>query len=125
MKTNKLLVHAAAASALIALQACNGTPSTVQEHDPWSIYKLGSVYDCDAGPRPDMRLNTENSATPGFGCAHLSNITAMAADPADLQRSRTSTPADNASRQRVIDAYREGTDTAVAPNAKGTQELIE
>lgn len=125
MKTNTLLIRTAAVSALLALQACSGHPSTMQEHDPWALYKLGSVYDCDAGPRPDMRLNTENTATPGFGCAHQSNITTMAANPADLQRARAMSPADSAARQRVIDAYRDGKDTSTATGAKGTQELIE
>lgn len=126
MKTNTLLVRTAALSALLALQACSGfSSSTSQPHDPWSIYKLGNVYDCSAVGMPDMRLNSENGPTPGFGCSHQSNIAVMAANPEDLTTPRPLTPADAASRQRVVDAYREGKDTSVAPNAEGTQGLIE
>jgi len=126
MKMNTLLVRTAALSALLVLQACDrGAQPTLAEHDPWQQYKLGSVFDCDQVGAPDYRQNYENVPTPGFGCAHQSNISAMAADPEDLQRSRALTPADKTARARVIDAYRDGQNTAVNTGTEGTQELVE
>lgn len=125
MKTKTLLVRTAALSALLAVQACNSVQPPQSAHDPWENYKLGSVYDCDRLAQPDLRVNPQNTPSPGFGCAHQSNITLMAADPADLQRPRASTPADPTARQRVLDDYREGRDTSKAKGAQGTQGLIE
>lgn len=125
MKSNTILVRVAAVSALLGLQACDYQRASMEDHDPWSKYQLGTVYDCGSEGQPDMRLNTENTPSPGFGCSHNSNISAMVADPNDFKQSRELTPADAAARQRVVDAYRKGKDTAVAPRAKGTQELID
>jgi len=126
MKTNTLLVRTAALSALLVLQACSsGMQASQAEHDPWELYKLGSVYDCDQVGAPDQRVNPQNLPTPGYGCAHQSNITLMVADPEDLHRARPSTPADTTSRQRVLEAYREGSATGTGTGVQGTQGLIE
>lgn len=129
MKTNKTIVRMAALSAFAALAACS-SPSTVQQapqaaHDPWEIYKLGTVYDCDTAGAPDFRHNPQNLPTSGFGCAHQSNITLMAANPEDLSTPREMTPSDPIRSQRVLDAYRAGEDTTSARRAQGTQELIQ
>ncbi len=111
-------------AALAALQGC-APPQQNVFNDPFEQYELGKVYDCGDIQVPDFRLNHENSATPGFGCAHQSNMTVMISDPADLVRPRAMTPADEKARFRVINAYREGDDTTAAPTARGTRELID
>lgn len=115
---------AAALAALTVLQGC-APPQQNVFYDPWDQYALGKVHDCGDIQVPDIRLNTENAATPGFGCSHQSNITVMVADPQDLQRPRAITPVDEIARARVLEAYRTGTDTSVAPDAQGTQGLIQ
>jgi len=111
-------------AAVIALQGC-AKPQENVFYDPWDQYELGKVYDCGDIQMPDMRHNTQNSATPGFGCSHQSNMTVMISDPADLSRPRAMTPADPQTRQRVLEAYRAGEATSVAPDASGTTNLIE
>lgn len=115
---------AAVLSALTILQGC-APPQENVFYDPWDQYALGSVYDCGNIQVPDVRLNTQNAATPGFGCSHQSNLTVMVSEPADLQRPRAMTPADQAVRDRVLEAYREGQNTSTAPTARGTQGLIQ
>jgi len=111
-------------AALLALQGC-APPQQNVYYDPWNQYELGKVYDCGEVQMPDMRHNTQNAATPGFGCSHQSNITAMIADPQDLTRPRAMTPADEQARQRVLQAYRDGEATSTAPDAAGTTNLIQ
>ncbi len=94
-------------------------------YDPWQEYELGKVYDCGDIQQPDMRHNTQNAATPGFGCSHQSNMAVMIADPSDLVRPRAMTPSDPQARQRVLEAYRTGDSTATAPDARGTTDLIQ
>lgn len=115
---------AAVLSALTILQGC-APPQENVFYDPWDQYALGSVYDCGNIQVPDVRLNTQNAATPGFGCSHQSNLTVMVSEPADLQRPRAITPADQVARDRVLEAYREGQNTSTAPTARGTQGLIQ
>lgn len=115
---------AALAAALLALQGC-APPQQNVYYDPWDQYQLGKVYDCGDIQVPDIRHNTQNAATPGFGCSHQSNMTVMIADPQDLTRPRAETPADEQARQRVLQAYRDGEATSVAPDAAGTSSLIE
>ena len=127
MKTQSLLARSAALTALVALSACGGLtePDQVRAPSPYDLYALGTVYDCGALPQPDVRSNTENHATATLGCAHQSNITAMVADPEDLHRPRAMTPADDAARQRVRDAYRTGQDTSTGGQARGATALIQ
>ena len=129
MNMNKTIVRMAALSTLVALSACQSLVDPVQPpqaaHDPWEIYKLGSVYDCEAAGAPDVRLNPQNTPTPGFGCAHQSNITLMASNPADLTTPRASTPTDPRRVLRVYEAYGAGQDTTTARGAEGTQALIQ
>lgn len=129
MNTNKTIVRIAALSALVALGACQSvTPpgqGAIAGHDPWETYKLGSVYDCRAAGAPDYRINPELKPAAGFGCAHQSNITLMAANPEDLTTPRAMTPVDPRRIQRVYEAYGEGEDTTTARRVEGTQELIE
>ncbi len=122
--SNSTIRAAAVLSALTVLQGC-APPQENVFYDPWDQYALGHVYDCGNIQVPDVRLNTENSATPGFGCAHQSNLTVMISDPADLQRPRASTPPDAQARARVLTAYRDGDETSTAPAASGSQGLIE
>ncbi len=110
--------------ALVALQGC-APPQPHAFHDPFEQYELGKVYDCGDIKVGDARLNTQNAATPGFGCSHQSNLTVMVSDPADLVRPREMTPPDAQARQRVLEAYRDGSDTTAAPAARGTRELIQ
>jgi type IV pilus biogenesis protein CpaD/CtpE len=112
-------------SALAVLQGCSQKPQQNVFYDPFDQYELGKVYDCGDIQVPDIRLNTQNAATPGFGCAHQSNLTVMVDDPADLTRPRVMTPADEVARARVLRAYREGNETNTAPTARGTRELID
>ena len=112
-------------SALAVLQGCAQKPQEGQFYDPWDQYQLGKVYDCGDIQIPDMRYNTQNAATPGFGCSHQSNLSVMIDDPADLTRARPMTPADEVARARVLEAYREGENTATAPTATGTRALID
>ena len=117
---------AAALAALAAFGACTpGPKATVAESDIRKLYPPGKIYDCAAAGMPDMRYNFENTASPGFGCAHQSNYAAMVVDPNDLHRARPMTPPDRAARERVIDAYRDGKDTAVNVRAKGTDSLVD
>jgi len=111
-------------AALVALQGCAKKQENVF-YDPWDQYTLGKVYDCGDIQVPDVRYNTMNAATPGFGCSHQSNLTLMVADPADLNTPREMTPADEQARLRVLKAYREGGNTSTAPDATGTTNLIE
>ncbi len=112
-------------SALTVLQACSQKPQENVFYDPFDQYQLGKVYDCGDIQVPDIRLNTQNAATPGFGCSHQSNMAVMVDDPADLSRPRVMTPADEVARVRVLNAYREGQATSTAPDAEGTRGLIE
>lgn len=119
-----------ALAALLALQACHAGGQQVAQapasaHDPWQTYKLGNIYDCDKVALPDIRHNPEMLPTPGFGCAHQSNITLMAANPQDLTQPRAMTPSDPRRTQRVFDAYGAGEDTTSAKRIEGTQQLIE
>lgn len=114
----------AVVAALAALQGC-APPQENVFYDPFEQYQLGKVYNCGDIDVPDFRHNTENAATPGFGCSHQSNLTVMVSDPADLVRAREMTPADEKARLRVITAYRKGSDTTAAPIARGTRELID
>lgn len=129
MNMNKTIVRTAALSALVVLGACQSLVDPVQPpqaaHDPWEIYKLGTVYDCDAAGAPDIRVNPQNTPTPGFGCAHQSNITLMAANPEDLTTPRPTTPTDPRRVLRVYEAYGLGEDTGTARGTQGTQALIE
>lgn len=125
MNSKKTIARMAALSALVTLTACHTSRDPQSAHDPWETYKLGSVYDCDQIAQPDMRHNVNNTLSAGFGCAHQSNITVMAANPKDLQTPRAMTPRDAYSQQRVLDAYREGEDTTSAKPAQGTQQLVE
>jgi len=129
MNMNKTIVRMAALSALVALGACQNLVNPVQApqaaHDPWEVYKLGTVYDCEAEGAPDFRLNPQNTPTAGFGCAHQSNITLMASNPEDLVTPRASTPTDPRRVLRVYEAYGLGQDTTTARGAEGTQDLIQ
>ena len=130
MNTNKTIIRVAALSALFALGACQSIQEPAQQpsvaaHDPFQTFPLGSVYDCQAIGAPDIRLNPQNLPTAGFGCAHQSNITLMAAKPEDLTTPRALTPVDPRRIQRVYEAYGNGEDTTTARRAQGTQELIE
>lgn len=129
MNTNKTIIRLAALSALVTLGACQGLQNPGQPpqaaHDPFQTYPLGSVYDCAAVGAPDVRSNPQNLPTVGFGCAHQSNITLMAANPADLTTPRAVTPADPRRIQRVYEAYGNGDDTTTARRAQGSQALIE
>ena len=127
MVTNKASLRAAAVlSAMAALAGC--TPHYPQEqtfHDPWKQYELGRIHECNQNGTVDQRLNGANAATPGFGCAHQSNLTLIVADPQDLERPRVMTPADPIVRDRVLQAYRAGENTSAAPDAEGAQALVE
>ncbi len=128
MHTGKTIARMATLSALFALGACSSyqTPQPPQAaHDPWETYKLGTVYDCDQVPVPDIRSNPQNLPTPGFGCAHQSNITLMVAAPEDLETPRPLSASDPFRTQRVLESYRAGEPTATASSAEGTQELIQ
>jgi hypothetical protein len=118
-----------ALAALAALQACHGgsqmSAIPAAAYDPWKTYKLGNVYDCENIARPDMRHNNEQLPSPGFGCAHQSNITLMASNPNDLMEPRPMTPGDPRRGQRVLEAYGAGQDTSSARATEGTQQLIE
>lgn len=107
--------------ALATLQGCAKQQQNVF-YDPWKQYELGKVYDCGDIQMPDMRHNTENSATPGFGCSHQSNMTLMVADPNDLVRARPMTPPSPQARQRVLEEYIGG---ELETSNAGTPDLIQ
>jgi len=111
-------------AALLALQGC-APPQKNVYYDPWDQYELGRAHDCGDIQMPDMRHNTQNAATPGFGCSHQSTIAAMVVDPQDLTRPRATTPPDEQARRRVLEAYREGASTGSAPSAGGATNLIQ
>lgn len=129
MTVNKTARRLTALAALLALQACGaahqGAPLPASAYNPWQTYKLGNVYECEKIARPDMRHNPEQLPSPGFGCAHQSNITLMAANPEDLMTPRAMTPSDQRRTLRVYEAYGKGEDTSAARRTEGTQELIE
>jgi pilus assembly protein CpaD len=66
-----------------------------------------------------------NQVSPNFGCAVSANIAAMAANPADLTRSRPEDPADAARRQVVLDNYRQGELTSTVKDAQANGSLSE
>lgn len=124
--TQAKLRAAAVLSAMAVLAGC--TPHFAEKdtyYDPWQKYELGQVYQCNDGGKVDQRMNGANAATPGFGCAHQSNLALIVSDPQDLVRARDMTPADQEVRQRVLQAYRAGESTSVAPDAEGAQALVE
>ena len=128
MRLSKTARRLTALAALAALQACHSgavAPYPIAAYDPWKTYKLGNVYECDKIVVPDIRQNHDQLPTPGFGCAHQSNITLMAANPSDLTVPRPMTPSDPRRTQRIYEAYGEGEDTSTARDAEGTQQLIE
>lgn len=65
------------------------------------------------GQWPDDLTNTvENGQYHNFGCATQNNLAALVANPSDLLAPRGTTSIDAARRSKVLEKYREGTDTA-------------
>lgn len=114
----------AALCAVLGTSACTAPqPKEDVFYDPWDRYELGRAYACDER-EADMKANTMNSASHGFGCSHQTNITLMVAQQSDLHEPRAMTPVDPVARQRVLEDYRKGNDTSRATKASGTQELL-
>jgi pilus assembly protein CpaD len=67
----------------------------------------------DLGYGGDFYGSTQNRDYWNFGCATQQNLAAQVADPEDLARPHAESPVYAARRQKVIESYREGTDTAV------------
>lgn len=82
---------------------------------------VASGPDC-AGKWDNLVATKSNEVSKHFGCASATNIAAMIADPRDLERPRTMTPADAGRRAFVLDRYRQGRVTASAKDeqAQGT-----
>jgi len=74
---------------------------------------VASVPDCPPIWREDLARTANNQPWSSFGCATVSNIASLIADPNDLRRPRDLTAADAARRQVVIDKYRKGEITGV------------
>ncbi len=55
-----------------------------------------------AGPDPSNRVSSN------FGCANISNLGLMLADPGDLVRGRTKGPGDGVAASRLVRQYRDG-----------------
>jgi len=123
---NQMIRMTVAVAALGVVAGCS--PKTTEQEivfDPFKRYPLGQVNDCSEYGTFDERLNTQNSLSAGFGCAHQSNITAQIADPNDLIRHRPISPSDPIQRERILNAYRQGTSTSGAQEAQGTTQLIQ
>lgn len=77
--------------------------------------KCGQVWN-------NLSATGANTPFPNFGCAVTANMAAQVADPRDILRPRTTTPADAARRSVVLGKYRAGevTSSAKDDQAKGT-----
>jgi pilus assembly protein CpaD len=64
--------------------------------------------------------NWNNEQYYNFGCAYQNMIASQVAEPLDLVRGRTETPADTARRIQVIQAQRSGTDASTEYRQTGT-----
>jgi pilus assembly protein CpaD len=87
--------------------------------------RQAQIDDCDQS-WPDLTKTRRNDVTPNFGCAVSSNIAAMIADPADIDRPRGIDPADAGRRQTVLEKYRAGqvTSSEQDDQAKGTVSQV-
>jgi pilus assembly protein CpaD len=72
---------------------------------------IASVPDCPKVWQDDLSKSPNNLPWSSFGCATVSNIAALVADPNDLRQPREMTAADAARRQTIIDKYRKGETT--------------
>lgn len=68
----------------------------------------------------NLTRTRNNEAFGNFGCAVTANIAAQIANPQDLLRPRTMTPADAQRRATVLDRYRRG---EVTSSARDTQAI--
>ena len=99
-----------------------GYQGEVSPNAPVRVSYLGrqaQIDDCDQS-FPDLTDSITNRPAPNFGCALNSNLAAMIADPADIDRPRGIDPADAGRRQVVVEKYRAGqvTSSAVDSQAK-------
>jgi pilus assembly protein CpaD len=80
------------------------------------------VPDCPDLSRVDFAWTGTNTALPSFGCAVVTNLAAMIADPSDLVGEQRMDPADLARRGVVLTKYRNGQSTGTdrSSDAKGT-----
>jgi pilus assembly protein CpaD len=80
------------------------------------------VPNCPDLSSVDFAWTGTNNALPSFGCAVVTNLAAMIADPSDLVGVQRMDPADTARRGVVISKYRNGQPTGAerSTDAKGT-----
>jgi pilus assembly protein CpaD len=77
------------------------------------------VPDCPDLSRVDFASTGSNTALPSFGCAVVTNLAAMIADPSDLVGEQRMDPADLARRGVVLTKYRNGQPTGAERSADG------
>lgn len=72
---------------------------------------VATVPECPKVWQDDLSKSPNNLPWSAYGCATVSNIAALIADPNDLRQPRDMTAADAARRQTIIDKYRKGETT--------------
>ncbi len=83
-------------------------PTAHYERHPIIVTKSG-VYAKQCGEwTEDLTKTSQNDAYPNFGCSQQNNIAAMVADPRDLARPHSTSPADPTRRIVIFDKYRNG-----------------
>lgn len=84
------------------------------------------VPNCPDLSRVDFAWTGTNTALPSFGCAVVTNLAAMIADPSDLVGEQRMDPADLNRRGVVLTKYRNGqsTGTERSSDAKGTVSSV-
>lgn len=74
-----------------------------------------STGECGRWPEDMLSNSTENKTWANFGCASQNNLAAQIANPGDLIAPRGMTPIDAERRSTVIETYRAGGASLVAP----------
>jgi len=71
-----------------------------------------SAQDCGMDWSENLGWTPRNTPWPEFGCTTQHNFAAVVANPRDLLEPRSSDPADNGRRAKVLENHRNGTTTA-------------
>lgn len=71
-----------------------------------------TAQDCGGDWSENLGSSPRNMPWPEFGCTTQHNFAALVANPRDLLEPRSSDPADDARRSKILDNYRNGSTTA-------------
>ena len=116
-----VLLTGALLAALLALAGC-AKPTPQRTVDPLPAYPAAGEACPQWAEYPTDRHSNEDS--PMLGCSNIMNLRAMAVNPADLERGRTTTPADSQRPIKAIDDFRTGRTRSGTGGAGGMTPAI-